>query len=289
MRALFFILLAIMLMILDHRSASFHNARDKFAVVTSPIEFLVNVPIKLTHWIGSSVAAQHQLLAENAKLRAHELLLESKLQKLLTLERENAQLRELLKSSTEVTGHVVVAQILAIDLNPSLHQIVADKGIRDKIYPGQPVLDAYGIMGQVVDVGYLTSKILLITDSRFAIPVEDSRNGIRAIATGMGLPDRLQLINIPDTSDIKVGDLFVASGLGLHFPVGYPVGIVLSVNHLLGQSFTKIILIPCAHLNQTEQILLAWPSKASMFKAVQEELNKNLPGAKKPSEKTSGA
>lgn len=268
-----------MSMILDHRSASFHRFRDKLSVITIPIEFLVDSPIKLAHWVGSSIAAQHQLLAENAKLRAHELLLESKLQKLLSLERENAQLRELLKSSTEITGQVVVAQILAVDLNPSLHQIVADKGKRDKIYTGQPVLDAYGIMGQVVDVGYLTSKILLITDPRFAIPVEDSRNGIRAIAMGTGAPDKLQLINIPETSDIKVGDLFVASGLGLRFPVGYPVGIVSSVNHLLGQAFTQITLAPSAHLNQTEQILLAWPNKASMFKAVQEELNKSLPGA----------
>ncbi len=274
------VLLAIALMIYDHRSANFHQLREKAAVVIYPIQALVNAPIQLTRWLGASITAQHDLLEENAKLRAHELLLEAKLQKLLLLERENAQLKELLKSSPRAGNRVRVAQLLAVDLNPSLQQIVLDKGSSDRVYVGQPVLDAYGVLGQVINVGVLTSKVLLITDTRSAVPVQDYRNGVRAIAVGLGLSGRLALINVPSTSDIKVGDLFVSSGLGERFPVGYPVGVVAQMGQVSGNRFATITLVPSAHLDRTQQVLLAWPAMASLTKAVQKQLGKDVPKLK---------
>ncbi len=268
-------------MIFDHRNHEFHLFRNKLAVVAAPIQFVVNAPIKAVHWLSMSVASKNHLLEQNAKLRAHELLLQSKLQKLLVLERENVQLRQLLKSTSQLGGRVKVSQLLAVDLDPSLRQIVIDRGLSDGVYVGQPVLDAYGIMGQVIDVGVLTSKVLLITDRHFAIPVKDHRNGIRAIAIGLGQSGELALINVPDTTDVKKGDLFVSSGLGLRFPVGYPVGVVSKLQRLPGRRFATIILIPSAHLNQTQQVLLAWPNHAALTKAVQKELAKKVSGVKK--------
>ncbi len=276
LRAILLGALALMLIMLDHRSAYFHRIRSELSVVAAPFQMLVDAPIKWVHWLGTSVTAQRHLLEDNARLRAHELLLESKLQKLLALERENAQLRELLKSTTEVAGRVIVAQLLAVDLDPSLQQIVLDKGSRKHVYVGQPVLDAYGVMGQVINVGPLTSKILLATDTRSAVPVQDYRNSIRSVAVGLGASGKLALINVPNTSDIKVGDLFVTSGLGLRFPVGYPVGSVSKVEHVPGRRFAVITLIPAAHLDQTRQVLLVWPSKVSLVKAVRKQLNKTI-------------
>ncbi len=265
-------------MIFDHQSKRFHQFRETLSVVSMPIQYLVSTPIKTAHWLGTSITNQRNLIEDNARLRAHELLLESKLQKLLALERENAQLRELLKSTTEVAGKVRVAQLLAVDLDPSLQQVVLDKGKHDHVYVGQPVIDAYGVLGQVIDVGLFTSKILLITDTKSAVPVQDYRNGVRAIAIGLGSSGKLALINVPYTNDIKVGDLFVASGLGLRFPVGYPVGVVSSINLVPGRRFATIKLLPSAHLDQTQQVLLAWPSKASLLKAVHAQLQQTLPG-----------
>lgn len=96
-----------------------------------PLQYLVSVPIKTIHWIAINVTTQQELVADNARLRAHELLLESKLQKLLALERENAQLWTLLKSTAHVGGaRVAVAQLLAVNLDPNLQQIIVDKGMR---------------------------------------------------------------------------------------------------------------------------------------------------------------
>lgn len=262
--ALFLIIGAMLLMIFDHRSPTLHSWRSQLSVVVYPIQKLVDMPIKLVYQIGNVFVSKQQVLTDNAKLRAHQLLLESKLQKLLVLERENAQLRELLKSTTRVPGQVKVAQLLAVDLIPGEQQLVLDKGSREGVFVGQPVLDAYGVMGQVISLDPLKSKILLVTDTKSAVPVQDSRNGIRSIALGMGSVGKLSLLNVTDTTDIKPGDLFVASGLGLRFPVGYPVGTVISVKHIPSQRFASIVLAPAAHLSQTQQVLLVWPNKSTV-------------------------
>lgn len=268
MRALLFALLAAVLMVLTQKSVFFQKIHSDLSLVVLPIQYLVNAPIKTVRWVVNSVSTEQQLLADNARLRAHELLLESKLQKLLALERENAQLRELLKSTSRIGGHVAVAQLIAVNLDPNLQQILVDKGRRDHLYIGQPVLDAYGVMGQVISIDPLTSKVMLVTDPKSAVPVRDHRNGIRSIAVGLGSSAKLALINVPDTSDIRVGDLFVSSGMGLRFPVGYPVGVVSELTHTPGKRFSTIVLEPSAHLNQTHQVLLSWPKEASLAKAV---------------------
>jgi len=136
-----------------------------------------------------------------------------------------------------------------------------DRGTRDHVYVGQPVLDGYGIFGQVINVGLMTSKILLLTDRRSAVPVKNERNGFRAVAKGMGLSGQLILVNMPDTADVQVGDIFVSSGLGLRYPVGYPVGKVVNIVHSQNMDQTReVILAPMAHLDQAEQVLLSWPN-----------------------------
>lgn len=273
LRALIYISLSIVLILLDQKTFFFHKIRANLSLVVFPIQYLVNAPIKTIHWIATNITTQQQLMADNARLRAHEWLLESKLQKLLALERENAQLRELLKSTSRIHGlGLLVAQLLAVNLDPNLQQVVVDKGTQSHIYVGQPVLDAYGIIGQVVDVSLLTSNVMLISDPKNAVPVQDYRNGTRAIAVGLGSSDKLMLINVPDTSDIKKGDLFISSGLGLRYPAGYPVGVVSELIHNPVKRFARIILQPSAHLDQSQQVLMVWPDKTSLNNTIRKNL-----------------
>lgn len=275
-------------MLLDQRAVFFKKLRADLSLVVLPIQYLVNAPIKTVRWVVIGVSSQQQLLADNARLRAHEFLLESRLQKLLALERENAQLRQLLKSTSHVGGQVIVAQLLAVDLDPNLQQILLDKGSRDHVYEGQPVLDPYGVMGQVVRLGPLTSKIMLITDPKSAVPVQDYRNGVRAIAMGLGSSGRLSLINVPNTSQIKTGDLFVSSGLGLRYPVGYPVGKVTFLAHTSGKRFATILLQPSARLDRAQQVLMVWPSTAPLKQVVQKQLSTPAEGPLKHVETING-
>lgn len=260
-------------MFLDHRFIYFQNWHAKLSVVAVPVQVIVDEPIKLIHWLTSNLKLQRQLSNDNARLQAQQLLMESKLQKLLALERENEQLRQLLQSTPQATGKVIVAQLLAVALNPATQQVVIDRGTSDHLYIGQPVLDAYGVMGQIVSVGPLTSRVLLVTDIQSSVPVQNYRTGARAIAIGSGSSGQLRLINVPDNSDIQEGDLYVASGMGLRFPVGYPVGVVAKSTLEAGDRFATIFLIPAAHIDKSEQVLLAWPEKAAYDQAVQQQLN----------------
>ena len=279
MRAFVYLVLALLIMFSDHYSLRFQKFHDKLSIIVLPIQMLVDAPIKTVHWLAITISTQKDLLAENAELKAQALFLKSQLQKLLALEKENKNLRQLLESKPYIGGKTVVAQLLAVDLDPTLQQVILDKGRRDKVYVGQPVLDPYGIMGQIIQVGFLTSKMLMITDTHSAVPVEDYRTNMRAIAVGSGQIDQLFLINVPNTSDVQVGDLFVSSGLGLRFPIGYPVGVVTQVEKPTGVGFAKIILKPTAHLNRTQQVLLMWPEQAALKPDVMQQLQNGKVGA----------
>jgi rod shape-determining protein MreC len=258
---------------LDLHYRPFQNWHAKFSAVVAPIQILVDTPIKMAKEITTNLQAQSQLVEDNAKLRVQLMLLDSQLQKLLTLERENAQLRELLRSTPQTKGNVMVAKLLAVDLDPSLQQVIIDRGASDKLYLGQPVLDAYGVMGQVISIGPMTSRVLLITDPKSAVPVQNYRTGSRSIAIGSAHSGQLRLINVPETNDIQEGDLYVTSGMGQRFPVGYPVGVVSKAAMMPGDRFVNIFLIPSAHLDKTEQVLLSWPEQANYDLAVQKQLS----------------
>lgn len=246
-------------MIANHQMAYVTKIRSNASVIAIPLQYAVNWPSNFIRWASLSFTSQQAILEENAKLRARQLLLEARLQKLTAIEQENAQLRQLLSTSAHIDGKVLVAQLLSVNMDNFAQEAVIDRGRKYEVYQGQPVLDAYGVMGRIIRVDPYTSQVLLLTDTRSAIPVQNNRNGIRAIAAGLGYGDKLELLHVPDTSDIQAGDLLVTSGLGGNFPFGYPVGVVQSVDQSGGDGFAKIRVKASAHIEQSRQLILLWP------------------------------
>ncbi|MDH4109208.1 MAG: rod shape-determining protein MreC, partial [Gammaproteobacteria bacterium] len=147
---------------------------------------------------------------------------------------------------------------MSVNGNPFRHSIVIDKGSRDGVYDGQAILDANGVLGQVIGTGAFSSEGLLISDPDHALPVEVNRNGLRTIARGTGEFDRLDLPFLPNNADIKEGDILVTSGLGGSFPAGYPVAVVESVQRLPAEPFAEVSARPSAALNQVREVMLVW-------------------------------
>jgi rod shape-determining protein MreC len=262
------VVLAIVLMILDKRVAGTAQLRAALSLPLAPVQYLVSYPIHLVGKLSNLATTHDSLVKENLDLKAEQLLLRAQVQRLLALESENNQLKALLSTSAKVQGKVLIAQIMAVDSEPFLNQVTLNKGSQEGVYIGQPVLDASGVMGQVIQVGPLNSKVLLVNDSHSGVPVNNMRNGIRAIAVGDNYSGNLRLVNVPQTVDMKAGDVLVTSGLGEHYPEGYPLGKVVSVSKDPGLQFASIVVEPSAHLNRSRQVLLVWPAKESFAKAV---------------------
>jgi rod shape-determining protein MreC len=248
-------------MVMDKRLASFTFVRTGLSVPIAPIQYIVSWPTQFIDNVKSAISTHNNLVKENVELKTEQLLLRSQLQRLLAIESENNYLKSLLQSAKQLQKKTLIAELLAVDSEPFSSQVVLDKGLRDGVYVGQPVLDASGVMGQVIQVGPITSRVLLINDPHSGIAVQDARNGTRAMAIGDGYSGKLRLLYVPKTADIKEGDIIVTSGLGDHYPEGYPVGKITSVSKDPVGQFATILLEPSAHLNNSRQVLLVWYQK----------------------------
>src|SRR3990167_9555488 len=243
-------------MVVDARFPVLQPLRSQLGLIVEPVYWLGRLPVTLWDSATQELSSRSDLAAENEKLKAESLMLQRRLQKLAALTEQNVRLRELLNSSALVDDDVLATELIGIDPNPFTHRILIDKGSKDGVLLGQPVLDARGLMGQVVEVMPYTSRVLLLTDTTHSIPVQVNRNGLRAIASGTGNPERPELRHVADTADIKEGDLLGSSGLGQRFPAGYPVTMVSEVIHDSGQPFAIVRAVPTATLNRSRYMLL---------------------------------
>lgn len=256
----FFALLSLALLVADGRGDSLSPLRHWTALALTPVRWLAGVPRAIGDGV-EHLRSREALLAENRALLDTQLKQEARLLRLDALESENQRIRELLASASALQDRVLIAEILTTSQDPYRHQIVLNKGAHDGVFRGQALVDATGVMGQVVQVNATNSVALLITDPDHGIPVEINRTGLQTIALGRGDGQGLSLPYLPGNADVKVGDLLVSSGLGGRFPAGYPVGEVYELRHAGGESFMEAVAYPRAKLHQGRQALLVWSER----------------------------
>ena len=262
-----FVLLALLsvgLMLLDARGHHLQKIRAGLTVLLAPIQVVAAIPIRMGGAVMDFIRGDESLRTEAERLRSEQPILLARLQKYEAIEAENAHLRQLLGTSALVAERAVVAELLAVASEPFRRTLVIARGAKDGLYVGQPVIDAYGIRGQISEVGILQSTAILITDPGHAIPVQVNRNGLRAIAFGTGAPDTVSIRYLTASADIKQDDLLVSSGIGGGFPFGYPVAKVTKIVNNPNESFLDIVATPVAQLSHNKEVLLIWPAKSAM-------------------------
>ena len=250
--------LSILLQYIDHRDNHLDTLRKAIGATVYPLRIVVDAPVSAWQWIGETTTSRNQLQIENSRLKTERLLTQARLQRYAALEAENARLRAMLEARNRMRAQVRVAEIMSVSANPIRHFMVVDKGTTDGVYTGQPIVDADGVVGQVIEAGVASSQCLLISDPGHDLPVEVNRNGLRTIARGTGEYDSLDLPFLPNNADIEPGDLLVTSGLGGAFPAGYPVAVVETVTRLPQEPFASVTARPSAALNQIREIMLIW-------------------------------
>jgi rod shape-determining protein MreC len=244
---LFVCVAASLALLAGEQKALLKPLRAALSSAVYPLQQLVSSPAQFAGRLRGAFASQALLLEESKRLHEEALLLNAKLLKFAALEQENLRLRGLLDTTFKLGEQVMIAELLSVNVVPYEHVVVVNKGSRFGVYAGQPVMDAYGVVGQVLRVTPYSAEVIMITDPNHAIPVQVNRNGLRTIAQGTGQTDRLSLPYLTGNADIQPGDLLVTSGMGGIFPQGYPVATV-----------TKGGAAPVAKLDRNRELLMVW-------------------------------
>jgi len=255
-RLIIAVVAALILMGVDQRHSVLQPVRQGLSAVVHPVRLTAQMPVTLVNRASERLRSREELRSELQQLRRRQLLYEARLQRLDALEVENIRLRELLDSSHNLDQSVLIAELIQIDLAPYRHLIRINKGQSDGVYIGQPVLDANGVVGQIDEAGPFSAQARLITDPSHALPVQVKRNGIRAIASGTGQDQRLEITSLTNNTDVREGDLLVTSGLGGRFPAGYPVARIASIMKQPGRPFAEVTATPTGALNRIQEVLL---------------------------------
>ncbi|UVW35559.1 rod shape-determining protein MreC [SAR92 clade bacterium H455] len=262
-------LLAVLLMIIDSFTPWLkpaYSAADNFV---RPLYWIANIPLRVQEWSANSVTPRSEIESDNLRLTKESLIYHGQLQRMSDLAAENMRLRRLLNATELVQDSVLVTEVIGVSANPLRHTLTIDRGTADGVFVGQPLLDAEGLMGQIIGVHKRHSTALLITDSSHALPVQVLRNGLRSIAEGSADYNRLNLKFVSPTADIREGDKLVSSGLGGLYPAGYPVGTVLSIVTKPGDNFLEIDIDPSAEIDRSRHLLLLYTSRDNTADAVE--------------------
>ncbi|RUO80129.1 rod shape-determining protein MreC [Idiomarina tyrosinivorans] len=250
------------LMFIDHRLQALQGARLFLNSLVAPVQYLAILPEQLLDQLSETMQTREQLQRENEILNRQLLDLQSRLQRFHFLQNENARLRALLGSDARQENRRMAAEVIAVASEPFSHQLVINKGTLNGVYEGQPVLDSKGIIGQVLNVGSTTARVLLISDQSHSIPLRAERNDIRVLAQGTGDLQRLELMFIPHSTELREGDLLMSSGLGGVFPEGYPVAVIKTINRDESLPFAQVFAQPVSALDRVRNVLLLWPPSA---------------------------
>jgi rod shape-determining protein MreC len=256
LRLIGYLALAIVLMVADHRGAYLERVRWSLSLAIEPLYRLAALPARLAQQGRLAIADREQLTEQNAELSRQLMLAQARLNRLATLSTQNQRLQELLDVQHSLNIGVQLAKIIDVDTDPFRHRVMLNVGVNQGVSVGQAVIDAHGIMGQVIEVLPNTAMVMLISDPAHALPVVVERTGLRTIARGGGALDMLELPNVPVSAELKIGDRLLSSGLGGHFPAGFPVGEIRKISNDVTGMFAAATAAPSAALDRSGEVLV---------------------------------
>jgi len=264
-----FALIAIVLLVVDARMGLLAGVRTVAATVLYPMQMAAMLPRDAVGNMGVYFSSVSTLQKQVQALKNQELAQARLLQQAQFQMAENIHLRRLMDGKQQLPVQSQMAEILYDARDPSTRRIVINRGSRDDVTPGLPVIDHAGVVGQVTRVFPFTSEVTLLTDKDQAIPVQVLRSGLRSIVYGRGHSGQLDLRFVAQDADIQVGDVLVTSGLDGMYPAGLAVARVTQVEKATG-SFGRVVGLPLAGIDRNRQVLVIMSNHALPARPPQE-------------------
>jgi len=255
-RLLIFSALSLAFLAADARFNYLVTLRQVASVIVYPFQRIAAAPAGIVTRIGEFFVTHSSLRGDNARLAQENFNNAAAISQLKALQAENAQLRELLGARGRFAFQVAAAEVLFAARDPFSRKLIVDKGSQHEIRAGQAVVDDRGVVGQVTRVYPWLAEVTLITDKGHFVPVQNLRNGLRAVLAGTGGDGALELRFIPLNADFQNGDQLVTSGIDGVYPQGLPVAQVAHVERNAAQLFARITCTPLAGVANHTHVLI---------------------------------
>lgn len=256
LRLIIYLALAMVLMVLDHRNGWIWRLRYTTSVLVEPVYRLASLPASGMRTLSVAFSDRKMLTEQNQRLREDLLLANAKLNRMAAVAEQNERLKQLLDTQHSLDLNVQLARVIDVDLGVYSHRLLVNLGSHDGVMNGQVVIDAHGVMGQIVDVLPNSATVMLVTDPDHAVPVVIQRTGLRTVAYGSRNGQQLTLPNVPMAADVRPGDKLLTSGLGGRFPQGFPVGEISSVEPAASGLFLEARAQPTADVDRSDEVLV---------------------------------
>ena len=222
-RLLIFSALSLAFLVADNRFNYLAPVRQIAAVVVYPLQRVAAAPARIVRRVGDFFTTHGSLREDNARLARENYENAALLLQLKALQAENEQLRELLDARKRLDIELAAAEVLYAARDPFTRKVIIDRGSQHDVRAGQPVVDNRGLVGQVTRAYPWLAEVTLVTDKGQFVPVQNVRNGLRAVLSGTGSDGALELRFIPLNADFQIGDELVTSGIDGVYPPGLPV------------------------------------------------------------------
>jgi len=255
-RLIFFVALAIALLVSDARFSTLEIVRGVLGTVLYPLQRAALVPRDLFMGAADIAVTGASLRHDNDALRKRNLQLSTQANQAAVLAQENMHLRAVLELRQHIATQSTPVEIQYDTSDPFTQKIVIGQGSQQGIQDGSPVVSEDGVVGQVTRVFPLQAEVTLITDRDLAIPVQVLRTGLRSVIYGTPKGDSLDLRFVPTSSDLVAGDELVTSGLDGVYPPGLPVAKVVYVDKLADTAFARVTCAPVAAVRGARQMLV---------------------------------
>jgi rod shape-determining protein MreC len=251
-----FAFISIALLMMDARVHLLSTVRQVAGTVLYPFQMAALMPRDAMANMGNYFSTLSTLQKEVRELKSQQVAAAQLMQQAQLQMAENAQLRKLMGARAHLPVPSMMSEILYDARDPSTRKVVLDRGIRQGVQLGLPVIDNAGVVGQVTRVFPFTSEVTLLTDKEQAIPVQVLRNGLRSVAYGRGQSGLLDLRFMAPNADIQVGDVLITSGMDGVYPAGLAVAKVVQVESSAAGAFGRVVCQPLAGIDRNRQLLI---------------------------------
>ena len=259
---IFLLFLSVSTIVLDYKYNQITYIRSVINdLIVYPIDRLSNLPRSFINQLIEESGNIKKLELELEILEKENIYLKIKLQELNSLRDENIRLRKISKSSNIISKKQTIVKVISNTASPNKRVVSIDKGDKYGVYIGQNVIGVNGLVGQVIETAFVSSKVILLTEPTHTVPAVVNRTGANILVVGHTDNGALIVPYAEMGIDIVVGDIISTSGLANRFKAKIPIGKVVKKTSNRDKEFSAIEIQPFEKIGEMSELILIWDYK----------------------------